>query len=884
MRKLVTVLALLAASVSVGAQPRVPGVPTPDSVFGFAPGADYKLATYDQSVAYFKALAAASPYIKLFEAGKTTQGRTMIFALISTPDNLAKLDRYREIWQRLAHPQGLTDAEAQRLAAEGKALVHIDGGLHATEVAGPQHTPLLAYDLLSRVNEPATRAMLDNVILMLWPTINPDGQQMVAEWYMKNVGTPYELSPVPRLYQEYVGHDNNRDSYMLNMIESRAIEYTWRQWEPQIVYVHHQSGPFPTRIWLPPFSEPVGIDAPPVIAREVNMIGMAIAKGLDEHGQPGAYHMGTAFDAWYPGYIDYAPVFKNIAAFWTETALYQYATPHDYTINDLPQDFRDLRPQSLYSSPWTPGWWHLRDAVDYMETASMSVIEYASKYKDSLLLDRYRAGRDQIALGTKKPPFAYVVPQDQRDPVAAVELLRRLAFGGVRVSQLTGEATIDGVSYPAGTWIVPTDQEFAAVAREVLDVQHYPDMRLYPGGPPERPYDVSGWTLPLQMGLNVAYVKTPIDADVRSRMKVLGPMPDIHVKPSPYSSSQVDAAPFDSVPGIGFDASPSAAAIVPPAGKLTGAGQALSLDPAQNNTFRAINRAWKAGGSVQFVDGRYVVSGLSAAEQSNLVNTLALVAQRTDISSGRVVKKPRIGVFAAWTPNMDEGWTRWLLEQYGFEYVTIHPEDLKAPLAGRLDVIVLPDGARVPLEAAGAGRGGRGGGRGGADVRPEYSARLSADDLASFDQFIRNGGTLVCLNLASTFAMQQFKLPVKNAVEGLRRDDFFVLGSLLEVTVDTSNQIMAGMPAKAVVMDESSPVFQPQDGSGVKVLATFQDSGSPLVSGFLLGEKYLNGKAAAVDVPVGNGHVVLLGFRPQWRDQSFGTFKILFNAILSTAQ
>jgi len=278
------------------------------------------------------------------------------------------------------------------------------------------------------------------------------------------------------------------------------------------------------------------------------------------------------------------------------------------------------------------------------------------------------------------------------------------------------------------------------------------------------------------------------------------------------------------------------------------------------------------------------VSGLSAAEQSNLVNTLALVAQRTDISSGRVVKKPRIGVFAAWTPNMDEGWTRWLLEQYGFEYVTIHPEDLKAPLAGRLDVIVLPDGARVPLEAAVAGRGGRGGGRGGADVRPEYSARLSADDLASFDQFIRNGGTLVCLNLASTFAMQQFKLPVKNAVEGLRRDDFFVLGSLLEVTVDTSNQIMAGMPAKAVVMDESSPVFQPQDGSGVKVLATFQDSGSPLVSGFLLGEKYLNGKAAAVDVPVGNGHVVLLGFRPQWRDQSFGTFKILFNAILSTAQ
>ena len=301
----------------------------------------------------------------------------MYFALISSPDNLAKIDRYREIWQRLAHPQGLTDAEAQKLATEGKALVHIDGGLHATEVAGPQHTPLLAYDLLSKVNEPATKAMLDNVILMLWPTINPDGQQMVAEWYMKNVGTPYELSGLPQLYQEYVGHDNNRDAYMLNMIESRAIEHTWRQWEPQIIYVHHQSGPFPTRIWLPPFSEPVGVEAPPVIAREVNMLGMAMAKGLDEKGQPGAVHMGTAFDAWYPGYIDYAPVFKNIAAYWTETALYQYATPHEYTLNDFPQNMRELRPQSLYSSPWKPGWWRLRDAVDYMETASLATIEYA---------------------------------------------------------------------------------------------------------------------------------------------------------------------------------------------------------------------------------------------------------------------------------------------------------------------------------------------------------------------------------------------------------------------------------------------------------------------------------------------------------------------------
>src|SRR5580765_4285863 len=490
-------------------------LPTPESLLGFRPGADYKLATYDQSVDYFKKLAAATRYIKIVEAGKTTQGRPMYFALVSSPDNLARIDRYREIARRLAHPQGLSETEARRLAREGKAFVHIDGGLHATEVAGWSHTPQLLYDLVNRANEPDTKAILDNVVLMLWPTINPDGQQMVAQWYMQNVGTPYELSGLPKLYQEYVGHDNNRDAYMLNMVESRVLEHTWRQWEPQIIYVHHQSGPFPTRIWWPPFSEPVGIDAPFIMSREVNMIGMAIAKSLEERGQVGATHMGTAFDAWYPGYIDYAPNFKNIAAFWTETALYQYATPRTYALEDFPQNMRDLRPQSLYSSPWPAGLWRLRDAVDYMETASYSVLEYASKYKDSLLLNRYRASVDQIGLGKKKAPFAYVVPRQQRDPVAAVEMLRRLAFGGVRVSQLTDAVAIDGETFPAGTWIIPTDQEFAALAREVLDVQRYPDLRQYPGGPPERPYDAAGWTLPLQMGVRVASIASPLTPEIR---------------------------------------------------------------------------------------------------------------------------------------------------------------------------------------------------------------------------------------------------------------------------------------------------------------------------------------------------------------------------------
>ena len=877
---------LFAAPVALLGEGRVP---TPASVLGFRPGADYKLATYDQSVDYFKKVAAGSKYVKLIAAGKTSQGRTMYYALVSSPNNLSKIDRYREIARRLAHPQGLTDAEAKTLAHDGKAFVHIDGGLHSTEVAGPQHTPQLLYDLVSKANEPETKAILNNVVVMLWPTINPDGQQMVAEWYMKNVGTPYELSGLPRLYQDYVGHDNNRDAYMLNMIESRVIEHTWRQWEPQIIYVHHQSGPFPTRIWLPPFSEPVGIDAPFIMSREVNMIGMAIAKGLEEKGQVGATHMGAAFDAWYPGYVDYAPNFKNIAAFWTETALFQYATPHEYTLNDFPQNQRDLRPQSLYSSPWPPGTWRLRDAVDYMETASLSVLEFASKYKDSLLYDRYQAGRDQIALGRKKAPYAYFVPEQQRDPVAAVEMLRRIAFGGVRVSTLTAPVTIGADTFPAGTWVIATDQEFAAMAREVLDTQAYPDLRQYPGGPPERPYDAAGWSLPMQMGVRVIAAASPLTDDTRAKMKLVGALPETRIEPDTYEAALTnDAAPFDSVPGVGFNTNPAAAAIVPAPGQITGSGEVLLVDPAQNNAFKAINLAWKHGATVQATAGssgapiRYALRGLTASAQDEIVKSLALQAERTDAAPGRAVRQPRIGLYQPWTGSMDEGWSRWVLEQYGFTLIPVHPEDFKSPLAQTIDVLIIADDARVPVAGAATGRGGRGGAP--QAVRPEYAYQLTAADLQSFEQFVRNGGTLVCLSSASTFAIQQLKLPVKNVVAGLRPEEFFLRGSIVEVTTDPTHPVMAGMPDKAMVFVDGSPVFEPQEGFKGTVLARYQESGSPLRSGYLIGEQYLQGKAAALDVELDKGHVVLLGFRPVWRGQPFGAFRVLFNAALFGAQ
>jgi hypothetical protein len=887
------------------------GLPTPESVFGFKPGADNKLATYDQTIDYLKKLAAASPSITLVDAGKTTLGRTMYFALVSDPKNLARLDRHREIARRLAHPQGLTDAQARALASEGRVFVHLDGGCHATEVAGVQMIPQLAYDLLSRPDDPVTRAILENDIVMLWPTMNPDGQQMVGEWLAKNAGTPYEQSGLPGLYQEFVGHDNNRDAYMLNMIESRVMEQFWRQWEPQIIYVFHQSAPFPTRIWLPPFFDPVGLYAPSVVSREINMIGMAIAQGLEQRGQVGATHMGT-FDAWYPGYVDYAPVFKNVPAFWTETAG-NMAAPREYTLTDFPEAYRDLRQQSLYSSPWPGGWWRLGDAVAYNETAAIATLEYAAKYRESVLFNRYQAGRDQIASGKMKAPYAYLIPQSQRDPVAPVEMLRRLAFGGVRVSQLTGPITVGTATYPAGTWIVPTDQEFAAMAREVLDVQKYPDLRQYPGGPPLRPYDAAGWTLPLQMGVEVATLSTPLTEEMRAKMKPLAPALEPRIIPAPYNSvGSSDAASFDSVPGIGFDTNPLAAAIVPPKGTLGGSGASLAVDPAQNNAFRAINRAWKSGATVQFVPGtpgagaRYVMSGLADAVQAELVESLALIAERTTAGAGAVtLKKPRIGLYQPWSGSMDEGWTRWLLVQYGFEFVTLRPEDFRLPLADKVDVVILAEDARIPIaaaptsgrgEAAGAAAGGgraeptavapggrsqagRGGGPGRV-TRPEYAYALTPSDLQGFEAFVRGGGTLVALGGASRFAIQQFKLPVKNIVEGLRPEEFFLRGSIVGVLTDTTHQVMAGMAETSPVFVDGSPVFEPQVGFTGTILAKYRETGSPLLSGYLIGEKYVQGKAAALDVELDRGHVVLLGFRPQWRAQSFGAFRVVFNSAL----
>ena len=876
-----TNLLAIALATGIAAAPLSAQIPTPESVLGQRVGADFYLATFEESIGYFQQLDAATDRLELREVGRSSFGRPVYIALISSAENLRNLNRHREIAMRLAHPRGLTDDEARALADEGRTLVHIDGGLHASEAATHQHTIQLAYDLVAGDDDPEIAAILDNVILMLWPSINPDGQTMIAEWYRSNLGTPYEVAPAPFLYQKYIGHDNNRDGYMINQIESRMATRVAREWEPQILYNHHQSSPFPTRIWIPPFAEPISPHVHPLMWRMVNLIGMSMSQALEERGQKGATHMGTGFDNWYPGFMDHANNFHNVVSFLTETGLYRYATPGFYTLQDFPPRTRDLRPQSLYSSPWEGGWWRLRDAVDYMLTASISVLDVAAKYRRDILYNRYQAGRDIIAQYTDGPPYAYFVPQEQDDPVAAVEMLRRLAYNGIEVHQLSEAVTQDGLTHPAGTWVIAMDQPFANFVRQLFAVQDYPDLRQYPEGPPDQPYDVSGWTLPYLMGLRVVEAASPLDEGVRGAMTALGTGGAMFE----WDADVDDAATFDSPPGVGFDSHPVAAAIVPPAG-TDGGGSALAVDPAQNNSFKALNRAWDAGAQVSFVPGsagesgaagttgHYLITGLSGSARSELVSDLGLRTERAGAMGTRFAR-PRVGLYRPWNPSMDEGWTRWLLEAYDFEFTSLRNADVLAGgLRDRYEVIIVADmGAGQILNGFAKGT-----------VPPRYEGGIGAVGVRALDAFVRDGGTLVTFNNASMFAISQLHLPVRNVIADLDAAEYFMSGSIVEMEVDPSHPVMSGMPERAKVVVEQSPVFTTTDEFEGAVLAKYPADGSPLLSGYLLGEEHLQGYAAALDVSHGDGRVILLGMRPQWRGQPFGNFRIVFNAALYGAQ
>jgi hypothetical protein len=804
-------------------------IPTPESVLGHKPGDDFYLANYDESRDYFHKLAAASNRIKMINVGKTTRGLDWEIAIISSPANLAKLDRYKQISQQVARGRGLDDNAARALAREGKAIVHIDGGLHSTEVAGAQQSIALAYKLVSAQGDPEIDAILDNVILMLWPTLNPDGQNEVVAWYRRNLGTPYEVAPLPDLYQEYVGHDNNRDGYMNNMLESRDVTKTEIEWDPVIFYCHHQTAPFPTRIFIPPFTEPISSNIHPLMARWLNVLGIDMAAYLDEHGMPGAVHR-VGFDNWYPGFLDFTHIFRNSIAFFTETALYSYATPHFYSVNDFPRDRQPLRSEIFYSSPWKGGWWRLGDAVRYMLGASMGVLDTAAKYREQFLYNRYQAARDNIERFRREPPFAYIVPQEQRDLPTAGILIDKLLTNGIEVHQ--GSIAANSREY-RNAWVILMDQPFSPLVKELFEPQEWPDLRATPNGPPQRPYDVAGWTLPMQMGVEVTAVTTPVLAQQRNTLH-----------------------PIDRV-------------TLPPGG-VQGTGTTYALSRNTNAGFRLLNSALTGGAQASFTKNEIVLTGGNIAE---LAREQSLTLQGTAKTPADAVatKKPRVGLYRAWQASIDEGWTRWILEDYRFAPITLRNGDIQAGhLRDRLDVIVLPDSQpRSIMDGFAPG-----------SIPGEFAGGIGATGVEALREFVRDGGTLIAFNNATVFAIDQLHLPVANVLAGVTAEQFYCSGSLLRVELrDTGHPAVAGLPREPIVMFERGPAFDTKAGFRGNVLASYSRENNPLASGYLLHPERIQGKAAALEVFYGEGRVYLFGFRPQWRGQSHGTYKFVFNAI-----
>ena len=847
-------------------------VPAPEDVLGFKVGADYHLATYEQAVDYFRALEKASPRIKVFEMGSSEAGRTMIYALITSEENMGRLERYREIARRLALARDLSDDEARRLAAEGKAVVLIGTGMHATECAPAQGAIQLAHDLV--VSEEADiRLIRQNTILLLFFP-NPDGMTMLAEWYMPNVGTPYEVSPMPWLYNKYVGHDINRDSYMNNLKEVQNItRLVNREWFPVILYDHHQTAPFPARIWIPPAAEPTNPNLHPLFIRGKNLIGTAMGYAFDREGKPGAISR-FAFDFIYPGYEDSFCDFFNVISIMTETAHYRYATPHYYTVDDFPEAYRDFTISAFYPSPWKGGWWRLKDGVDYANTGSKAVLHTAAVYREMFLYGRYQMGRDTIEKYRKEPPYAWIVPQEQWDPPVAARLLDNLAFSGIEVYKADEPFVCDGNAYPAGTWVIPMAQPFARFVQTLFEAQSYPDLTKYPTlwqgivrpqnfpGAYLPPYDMAGWTLPYQMGVKTAAARTPLQVRLTRLEKV-----------------------------------------VPPTAGLEGAAGTYLISPKTNNSYIAVNRILKRGGQVLWAQDSFAAGGkeypagtLIVASADVTPNLMESLARELHLDIGTAptppavkaykLKTPRVALYRSYVPSMDEGWTRWLLEKYEFPFENVYDAEIRSGGIGKkYDVVVIPS-SRTEAIVEGNKPG---------TLPPQYVGGIAEAGVQNIRAFAEAGGTVVTLRDACLFALDKLRLPVIDALKDVRPPDrraygedttvqaarFACPGSILRIEFNTKHPVAYGMPPEAPGMFYGGTAFDLAPSFGEQTPSTIAKypAGDLLMSGYLLGGSYLNGKAAALDVPVGKGRVVLLGFAVQNRAQPHGTFKLLFNSL-----
>jgi len=845
-RRLACALVLVAGALRLEASPGNPP-PAPQTVLGFRVGEDRKLADWRQIVDYFNRLDAASDRVRVEEVGKTTEGQPFLIATISSQANLARLEEIRRINLRLADPRGLSEPEAKRLVLEGKAIVALNHGIHSTEVGASQAAMETAY-LLASSQDPEVLAILDQTVVLLIPSHNPDGTQRVVEWYRKTVGTPYEGGAIPFLYHHYTGHDNNRDWYAFTQIETRlTLAYLYHRWHPQIVHDLHQMGSKGARMFVPPYLDPYEPNVDPALIAAVNGLGAQVAARLTSEGKPGVLIHGI-FDAWTPARA--YPHTHGGVRLLSESAAARMATPLEVRFEELERGlgYDPKRASWNFPDPWRGGLWRLRDVVNYQLSANRAVLAHAASNREYWLSTFLAVNR---RASSRSAPYAFVIPSPQRDPWTRARLLETLRLGEVEIHRARTDFVAQKRTFAAGSQVVLLAQPAGSFAKAVLEAQSYPDLRPSPGAPPQRPYDVTAHTLPLLMGVEVVEAREPFEADLEPQGSDL------------LAPGQVSGR------GRFF-------AFTHKIGDLLALGRLLR----EGIPVRWATKAFAEQGRT-FEAGTLLVPRSARPRLEALARELGVSAQGVDSRPPSLtLRLPRVGLYQSFVASMDEGWTRFLFErQVGLPYATLGDREVRAGrLRSRFDVIVLPD--QLPSQILNGHAAG--------SLPDEYTGGLGKQGVAALKVFVQEGGTLVALNAASKLLIEEFALPVTDGLPALARDGndgqaaappaFYAPGSILRASLEGESPLGHGLEATTPLWFESGPAFDAREG---QVVLRYRDK-SPLLSGYLLGE-HLEGRAALVEVRLGRGKVVLFGFRPQYRGQSWATYVPFLNALFLSA-
>ena len=837
-------------------------ITSPETFFGFRMGADRKLARWDKMVEYYKLLERQSPRIKVVEMGPTTMGNPFLALYISSPANLAQLEKLKQINARISDPRGASESEIRQLVAGGKVVIAQSMGLHSSEVASSQMAAELIYDLAQRSDEEATR-ILDNTVAIMIPCFNPDGEIMIADWYNKYVGTEYEGVNLPVLYHKYVGHDNNRDAFQTNMVESQyAAKILFRDWIPQAYIDHHQMGPYGARIYIPPYAEPIRPHGDPLVWREMSWYGAHIAYKEEEAGLSGVVN-AAIYSGWGHFGFHWITPFHNIAGMLTESASARIASPlflHPDQLQGGSRGLPEYEAQTTFPNPWPGGWWRMRDIVDRQKVSAWAALDLAARNRETALWNAYLKARRQTERGAAGKPAAFVIPAAQHDPLTAVKLVNKLLVQGIEVQQARTEFTHEGKVYGSGSFVVSLAQPKLGVIRNLLGRTLYPDNSYTrdKDGNPIRPYDMATDTIAEFMGVRAEPVDTPVGAEMT---RVTGP--------------------------------------IERAGRIEKGASGYIIDGRLNDSFRAVNLLLDKGviirrvtqaGAAGLRQGDFIVSGAADAVVQDVARQTGVAFSPLAIDVTRTsyqLKRLRIGMYQRYYGgNMDEGWTRWLIEQWGFPYKSLMDAEIKAGnLLSQYDVIILP-ADRVEMmtgerrgEAAGRGAGNRP-----AEYPPEYRSGFGQEGVAALRAFVEKGGTLVTFAEAGEFAIQKFELPLRNVVANRPSKEFWSPGSTLRVRINNTNPLAYGMPTEGLAVflanNQAYEVLPTPYSERVERIVTFAER-DILQSGWLLGEDALARKAAMVSVEVGQGKVALIGFRAQHRAQTHATFKLVFNALLS---